>query len=189
MLWLPANCRSQQCSSAACATSSWSPFGEAAAIRPARFVAASLLRLRAVLGKDEPEVLGACYGGILRLEGVSAIPWITRFLGTHDAAAAEAALAIAGTHSPEGFEALKNALETAHDAWFRSVLLSAIALTRQDAAMGFLLDLVNGESIDAERAMEAVARSMPSTATVQRLTSLAASNPRLARMLATLTKS
>ena len=32
--------------------------------------ASLLLRLRAVLGSDEPEVLGACYGGILRLEGV-----------------------------------------------------------------------------------------------------------------------
>src|SRR6201993_185614 len=35
-----------------------------------------LLRLRAVLGKDEPEVLGACFGGILRIDGTGAIPWI-----------------------------------------------------------------------------------------------------------------
>src|SRR5215831_15378802 len=49
-----------------------------------------LLRLRAILGKDEPEILGACYGGILRLEGVSAIPWISRFLTSHDDAAGEA---------------------------------------------------------------------------------------------------
>ncbi len=62
--------------------------------------AALLLRLRAVLGADEPEVLGACYSGILRLEGASALPWIGRFLAPSDDAAAEAALAIAGTHSP-----------------------------------------------------------------------------------------
>src|SRR5258708_306661 len=29
-----------------------------------------LLRLRAILGADEPEVLGACYAAILRIEGV-----------------------------------------------------------------------------------------------------------------------
>src|SRR5215831_12420726 len=125
-----------------------------------------LLRLRAILGKDEPEILGACYGGILRLEGVSAIPWISRFLTSHDDAAGEAALAIAGTHSAEGLEALKKSLETAHDPWFRSVLLSAIALTRQEAAMELLLDLVKTDSIDAERAVEAVICSMPSMETL-----------------------
>ena len=38
--------------------------------------ASLLLRLRAILGADEPEVLGACYSGILRLEGAKAIPWV-----------------------------------------------------------------------------------------------------------------
>jgi len=151
--------------------------------------AASLLRLRAVLAKDEPEVLGACYSGILRMEGVSGIPWVSRFLAFHDDASGEAALAIAGTHSLEGFNALKKSLESAPDPWFRSVLLSAIALTRQDAAMEFLLDVVKTESMDAERALEALVRSMPSTETIQRLEKLVAPNPRLVRTLATLTKS
>lgn len=148
--------------------------------------ASLLLRLRADLGKDEPEVLGACYGGILRLDGVSAIPWVSRFLQTADDAAGEAALAIAATHSPESFEALRGSLADAHDPWFRSVLLSAIALTRQDMAMEFLLDLVKSESLDAERAIEAVVRSMPSPETMQRLEKLVAPHPRLARALAAL---
>jgi len=151
--------------------------------------AASLLRLRAVLAKDEPEVLGACYSGILHMEGVSGIPWVSRFLASHDDASGEAALAIAGTHSLEGFNALKQSLESAPDPWFRSVLLSAIALTRQDAAMEFLLDVVKTESMDAARALEALVRSMPSTETIQRLEKLVAPNPRLARTLATFTKS
>ena len=50
-----------------------------------------LLRLRAVLGSDEPEVLGACYSGVLRIEGVSAIAWVSRFLEPGDDAAGEAA--------------------------------------------------------------------------------------------------
>ncbi len=147
--------------------------------------ASLLLRLRAAMGNDEPEVLGACYGGILRLEGLSAIPWISRFLASGDDAAGEAALAIAGTHSTEGFGALKKSLDTAHDPWFRSVLLSAIALTRQEAATEFLLHLVKSESLDAEPAIEAVIRSMPSQPVVQRLESLVKGNPRLASAFAT----
>jgi HEAT repeat protein len=147
--------------------------------------ASLLLRLRAALGNDEPEVLGACYSGILRLEGVSAISWVSRFLVSGDDAAGEAALAIAGTHSPQAFDALQKALDAAHDSWFRSVLLSAIALTRQDAAMEFLLDLVKSESPDAERAIEAVVRSMPSQEIIHRLESLVRRNPRLASVFAT----
>jgi HEAT repeat protein len=146
--------------------------------------ASLLLRLRAVLGSDksaaeEPEVLGACYGGILRIEGVRAIPWVRRFLASADDSAGEAALAIAGAHSLEAFEALRESLEKAHDPWWRSVLLSAIALTRQDAALELLLELVRTESLDAETALEAVLRSMPSQEVVKRLEKLVEGNPRL----------
>jgi HEAT repeat protein len=146
--------------------------------------ASLLLRLRAVIGADEPEVLGACYGGILRLEGGSAIPWVRRFLATGDDNAAEAALAIAGTHSPEGFDALRESFSKAADPWWRSVLLSAIALTRQDAALEFLLALVRADSLDAEPAIEAILRSMPSQEMIKRLEKLVAANPRLAGVFA-----
>jgi HEAT repeat protein len=150
--------------------------------------ASLLLRLRAALGGDEPEVLGACYSGILRLEGISAIPWVSSFLPAGNDAAAEAALAIAGTHSAEGFDALRQSLGDSHNPWFRSVLLSAIALTRQDAAMEFLLDLVKSESLDAEHALEALVRSLPSQELIERLEHVVAPNPRLARALAALSR-
>jgi hypothetical protein len=143
--------------------------------------ASLLLRLRAVLGKDEPEVLGACYNGVLRIEGPGAIPWVSRFLAAADGAAAEAALAIAGTHSPEAFPALQESLDNASDPCFRSVIVSAIVLTRQETAMEFLFELVRTESLDAERAIEAILRSVPSEETVQRLEKIISSNPRLER--------
>jgi HEAT repeat protein len=151
-----------------------------------------LLRLRAVLGTDEPEVLGACYGGVLRIEGVRAIPWVRRFLASADDNAGEAALAIAGTHSAEGFEALRECFSSpgnrvndrANDSWWRSVLLSAIALTRQEAALEFLLELVKKESLDAEPTIEAVLRSRPSKDVTDRLEQLVADNPRLKRAFA-----
>jgi HEAT repeat protein len=151
--------------------------------------ASLLLRLRAVLasdksGADEPEVLGACYGGVLRIEGASAIPWVRRFLVAADDNAAEAALAIAGTHSPEAFDALRETFLKAHDPWWRSVLLSAIALTRQDTALEFLLELIRKEALEAEAAIEAVLRSMPSKEVTDRLEKLVEGNPRLKRVIA-----
>lgn len=146
--------------------------------------ASLLLRLRAVLGSDEPEVLGACYGGILRLEGVRAIPWVARFLASGDDTAGEAALAIAATHSPEGFNALRERFSDAQDPWWRSVLLSAMALTRLDAAMEFLLDLVRTESLEAQGAIEAILRAAPSREIVSALESLVRDNPRLASAFA-----
>jgi HEAT repeat protein len=143
-----------------------------------------LLRERAVLGSDEPEVLSACYSGILHLEGVSAIAWVSRFLASGDDAAAEAALAIAETHSVPGFEALRKCYEKTIDMWFRSVLLSAIALTRQDAATEFLLDLIGSGARQAEAAIEAVLRSAPSGELIRKLEALVADDPRLARALA-----
>jgi len=147
-----------------------------------------LLRLRAILGSsvnaEEPEVLGACYGGILRLEGTSAIPWVSRFLASADDPSAEAALAIAGTHSPQGFEVLRERFAKEADPWFCSVLLSAIALTRQDAALEFLMDLVRSESLQAEPAIEAILRAMPSAEITKRLEEIVAGNQRLARAFA-----
>jgi hypothetical protein len=147
--------------------------------------AALLLRLKATIADDEPEVLGACYSGILRLEGSKAISWVARFLAGEDDAAGEAALALAATHSVAAFEALRARFEKAADPWFRSVLLSAIALTRLDEANDFLFDLVRREALSAEAAIEAILRSLPSAEVTQRLKELVAGNQRLARAFAT----
>ncbi len=148
--------------------------------------AALLLRLRAVLGADEPEVLGACYGGILRIEGKSAIPWIARFLAAGDDSAAEAALAIASDRSLESFRALHQRFvdDPPPDPWFRSVLLSATALTRQPEAIEFLLDLVRQDTLHSEPAIEAILRSGPSAELIRQLERAVSGNPRLAGFLA-----
>ena len=134
--------------------------------------AALLLRLRAELASDGPELLGACYSGVLALEGAAAIPWVAQFLPPEDDPAAEAALAIAQTHSPESFQVLRSAFATARDAWFRIAVLSAIALTRQQEATDWLLDLIANEETHAADAHEALCRSAPSADTLERLQQL-----------------
>ena len=63
-------------------------------------------------------------------------------------------------------------------------MLSAIALTRQDAALEFLIELVGKESLEAEAAIEAILRSMPSKEVTERLERLVEGNPRLRRVVA-----
>ena len=148
-----------------------------------------ILRTKATFGKDEPEVLGVCYSGILGVEGVAAIPWVHQFLRSNDETAAEAALAIAATHSLLAFECLKQNLQNASDPWWRFVLLSAIALTRQEEAMEFLIHLVQRESLDATAAIDAMLRALPSAEALQRLEAITSKNIRLSQHLATARKS
>jgi hypothetical protein len=152
---------------------------EQVASRPA----ALLLRLRALLASDEPEVLGACYGGILRIEDTSAIPWVARFLAGADEAAAEAAWAIADQRSAQAFVALRERFAIERDGWFRSVLLSAIALTRQQEALDFLFRLIRTEPRNAEAAITAVVDSKPAPEVLEQLEEIVSGHPRLARVL------
>lgn len=169
--------------------------------------AALLLRLRAVLAGDEPEVLGACFSGILSIEGTAAVSWLGRFLEGGDDVAAEAALAIAQDRSPEAFRVLRERFVSSRiprqprsaqnspdirrarrgddgDPWFSSVLLSAIALTRREDALAFLFGLVEDESPYAEPAIEAILRSGPLPETLNRLEEIVRDKPRLAAAFA-----
>jgi hypothetical protein len=128
-------------------------------------------------------VLGACYGGILRIEGASAIPWVARFLARAGEAAAEAAWAIADQRSPEAFTALREHFAVERDTWFRSVLLSAIALTRQQEALDFLFQIIRTEPLNAEAALTAVLESKPSPEVLKQLEEIVSDSPRLARLL------
>ena len=115
-----------------------------------------LLRLRAELASDAPELLGACYSGVLHLEGPGAISWVARFLHPFapDDASAEAAFAIADTRTEAAFTQLHATWKQARDPDFRGTLLTAIALTRQDAAYDFLLEQITEGSLAAREALE-----------------------------------
>ncbi|MGD0631130.1 MAG: HEAT repeat domain-containing protein [Terracidiphilus sp.] len=124
--------------------------------------AAMLLRLRALLGKDEPEVLGAVYSSLLSLEGAAAIPLVAGALEDGDDTSAEAAFALADQRSPEALAALLARLHAGADAWFTSVLLSAVALTRQPEAIDVLIATIARNAREAPQAIEAIGRTAPS---------------------------
>ncbi len=142
--------------------------------------AALLLRLHAELASnpqmraalvpdDQPELLGACYSGVLSLEGESAIGWAAQFLAFEDDASAEAAMAIAQTHTLEAFKALHVTYEKIRDPWFRTAVLQAIALTRQPEATDWLLDLIARDDLHACDVHAALCQSAPSEANRNRL--------------------
>jgi HEAT repeat protein len=124
--------------------------------------AALLMRLRALLGKDEPEVQGAVYSALLSLEGAAAIPLVSKVLEDGDDTAAEAAFALADLRSTEALAVLLARLRAGADAWFTSVLLSAIALTRLPEAIDFLLAMIARDAREAPEAIEAIGRTAPS---------------------------
>jgi hypothetical protein len=120
--------------------------------------AALLLRLRAMIGQDEPEVLGAVYSSLLAVEGGAAIPLVAKALEEGGDTAAEAAFALSEMRSAEALGALLARLREGTDAWFGSVLLSAIALTRLPEAMDFLIAKIAGDAREAVDVIEAIGR-------------------------------
>jgi hypothetical protein len=125
--------------------------------------AALLLRLRALLAKDEPEVLGAVYSALLAVEGTRAIDLVAAALKEGDDLAGEAAFALADLRVPEALAALTARLRAGADGWFGGVLLSAIALTRLPKAIDFLVALIARDAREAPAAIEAIGRTAPST--------------------------
>lgn len=124
---------------------------------------------KAAARSDEPELLGTCYTGVLSLEGPAVIPWIARFLPPEDDAAIEAAMSIAGSHTLAAFEVLRATFSNARDPWFRSAVLAAVALTRQQEATDWLLRLIASGDRDAADAHQALCRSAPSADALERL--------------------
>ena len=121
--------------------------------------AALLLKLRAELASGAPELLGACYAGVLNLEGPPALPWAMRFLNPRspDEASTEAAFAIADLRTEAAAHALIAAHKQTRDRDFRDALLTALALTRHETAIDFLFAQIADGNPAAREALESSA--------------------------------
>jgi len=122
-----------------------------------------LLRLRAKLAKDEPEVevMGAVYSSLLGVEGAAAIPLVAAAMKDGEDLGAEAAYALAEMRTPAALAALRARLAEGADSWFGGVLLSAIALTRLGEGLDFLIALIARDGRQAAEAIEALGRLAP----------------------------
>ena len=117
--------------------------------------AALLLRLRALTGDEEPEVIGACFSALLAIESEAAIGFVARFLERDQYVAEEAALALGLMRNPKAFQVLKSHYEQSPSP--APTLLTAMALSRQDEAIDFLVSLIEKHDSEAEAAIKALA--------------------------------
>ncbi|MCC6558098.1 MAG: hypothetical protein IT372_34555 [Polyangiaceae bacterium] len=116
----------------------------------------AILHVKVLAGDREPDVLGACYKGLLRLAPRRYLPVVTGALDSGEAVEA-AAIALGESRLPEALPALRRALAIGAAGRSEDSVLLAIALLRSDEASSFLLDLVahapEGRAADALAAL------------------------------------
>lgn len=124
-----------------------------------------ILRIRA--HEQEPEVLAACFCGLLSLASERTFEFVVEHLRDRDPLVAEAAALALGQERPAGaFEALRELAEGSFGEQ-RKVALLSIAMLRSEAAWDYLLGCIaDGTLAVAREAIEALAvyRELPSLA-------------------------
>src|SRR5205085_988538 len=90
-----------------------------------------LLRLKARLGDEEPEVISECFNGILKLTPEDGVPFVAEFLESANIAVQEAAiLALGDSRRREALEVLKAFWNRNADGRLQDAILMALALLR-----------------------------------------------------------
>lgn len=106
-----------------------------------------LLRLKALLGDKEIDVMGECFAGLLSLDPAGSVEFVAKFLDSRTEGIGEqAALALGESRLPAAFEMLREAWERGGAGEQRRTLLVAIAMLRIDEALEFLLGRLAEES-------------------------------------------
>ena len=112
--------------------------------------ASLLLRLKSLLGDEEPEVLSDCFSGLLAVEGAEALPLVTTFARTRNQEVREAAiLALGASRRADAVEWLKERFGGVADPETRQCILLSLATSRTEPAIAFLLDVIRGGSVEA----------------------------------------
>lgn len=117
-----------------------------------------LLRLKARLGDEDPQVIGQVFDCVLALEGESAVEFVAEFLGCSKAEVSEeAALSMGSSRLPGAVARLQKVWEENRDPSLRLAVLRALSVSRLDPALNFLLDIVrNGRARDRADALDAL---------------------------------
>ncbi len=117
-----------------------------------------LLKLKIYTGDTEPEVLGECFTGLLAAAPERSVRLVAEYVDSEDDAIAEAAILALGESKDErAFEVLKDKWQRTVGAELRHVLLIAMASSRLETAVAYLLSIVAEASpATAVQAMEAL---------------------------------
>jgi HEAT repeat protein len=111
-----------------------------------------LLRLKVLNGDPEPDVMAECFSGLLAASPERSLSFVAEYAESEDAAVAEAAILALGTsRRPAAFDFLKEKWERSAGGRLRKTLLLAMALTRADAAIEFLVALLESGNVQTAR--------------------------------------
>jgi HEAT repeat protein len=121
--------------------------------------AAPLLRLKALVGDEDPQVLNECLLALLAVAPRASLEFVSAFLDRPQPEVAEAAaLALGGSRVPEALPILTAWWERTFDPTLRRTALLAIAMLKSDEAMQVLLTHVaDGAPTHARDAIHALA--------------------------------
>lgn len=109
----------------------------------ARVESEAVLRLKALVGDEEPEVVSECLTGLMRLAPERSFDLLERFLRGSDTALKKAAfLALGEARHPKAVARLIELWPDEFDRDSRRVLLLALATSRREEACEFLVELV-----------------------------------------------
>jgi hypothetical protein len=113
---------------------------------------ALLLRLKVLNGDSEPDVIAECFSGLLASASERSLSFVAEYADSEDAAIAEAAiLALGMSRRPAAFDLLKRIWERSAHGLLRKTLLLAMALTRAEAAVEFLVALLESGTVQTAK--------------------------------------
>ena len=127
-----------------------------AIVRIGREEGALLLRLRALQGDADPEVIGMVFSAIIELERRDGVRFVAQFLKAGDQTAEEAALSLGESRTSEALEVLKDHLDNVRHSPIRRAVITAIALTRLTDGTDFLMQLIRREAVGSDEAKQAL---------------------------------
>ncbi len=118
-----------------------------------------LLRFKARVGDEEPEVVAECLAALMGAAPKESLPFVAQFLDSPSAAIQEgAAFALAESRRPEALDVLKGHWPRTRRGPLEEALLLAIAMTRLPEALEFLLEvLADDDRAAASAALSALA--------------------------------
>jgi len=107
-----------------------------------------LLRLKVLTGDAEPVVLAECFSGLLIASPDKSITFVAKYIDAKDEATAEGAmLALGESRLPAAYEVLKEKWDRTVLMPERKVLLAAMAASKLDEAISFLVSLLESASV------------------------------------------
>lgn len=113
---------------------------------------ALLLKLKVLTGDDEPDVMAECFSGLLAAPSERSLQFVSQYADSAEPAIGEAALlAVGSSKHPAAFDLLKEKWERSARGVLRKTLLLAMALTRSEEAIRFLVSLLESGNLQTAK--------------------------------------